>query len=213
MAELQNNGSRPLNEFEAALSEYFSPRQWQNIQNAQVGIAGAGGLGSNIAVALVRSGVRRLEIVDFDIIEAKNLNRQYYFLDEVGRPKVDVLRGRLLTINPAAEVRIHRAKLTDENISDYFKSADYIIEAFDRPEAKRLFLETFAASGKFLVMGSGMAGIANENPIAILKLKESLYLVGDGVTAVGNENPPCAPRVSACAGLMASVVLEHVCGK
>jgi sulfur carrier protein ThiS adenylyltransferase len=199
------------NAFEAAVSLYYSPRQWRKIQQTRVGMAGAGGLGSNIAVALVRSGFRHLEIVDFDLLEAKNLNRQYYFLNEVGRPKVEALAERLREINPAVEVETHQVRLTESTIGNYFKSADYLFEAFDRPETKRLFLEAFMSSGKFLVMGSGMAGISNENPILIRKLKEKLYVVGDGVTGVGPENPPCAPRVSACAGLMASVVLEQVC--
>ena len=201
------------NSFEAAVSLYYTPRQWQAIQHSRIGIAGAGGLGSNIAVALVRSGFQYLEIADFDLLEAKNLNRQYYFLNEAGRPKVESLAQRLRAINPGVEITTHQVRFTEENIRDYFKEAEYLFEAFDRPEAKRMFLEAFAGSGKFLVMGSGMAGISNATPIVIRKLKEKLYLVGDGVTSVGPENPPCAPRVSACAGLMASVVLEDVCAK
>ena len=202
-----------MNPFEAAVSLYYTPRQWRRIQQTRVGIAGAGGLGSNIAVALVRSGFKHLEIADFDLVEAKNLNRQFYFLDEVGRFKVEVLAERLRSINPAVEIVTHQARLEPANIAHYFESAECLCEAFDRPEAKQMFLEAFLASRKFLVMGSGMAGISNETAIVIRKLKENLHIVGDGITSVGPENPPCAPRVSACAGLMASVVLAHVCGE
>ncbi len=201
------------NPFEAAVKAYYKPHQWQHIRSTRIGIAGAGGLGSNIAVALVRSGFKHLEIIDFDVLEAKNLNRQYYFLDEVGLPKVDSLAKRLRAINPAVEITTHQVRITEENIGCYFQEADYVFEAFDRPEAKRLFLEHFLGGKKFIVMGSGMAGIPNSPPIVIRKLKEHAYIVGDGVTNVGPENPPCAPRVSVCAGLMASVVLEHVCAK
>ena len=165
-----------MNVFEAAISHYYTPSQWQRIQQTRIGIAGAGGLGSNI-----------------------------------GRPKVQVLAERLKLINPAVEIATFQTRLTAENITHHFESADCLCEAFDRPEAKQMFLEAFLASKKFLVMGSGMAGISNQTPIAIRKLKENLHLVGDSVTPVGPENPPCAPRVSACAGLMASVILEHVC--
>jgi sulfur carrier protein ThiS adenylyltransferase len=206
-----NGAENAVNEFEAAVSLYFSSQQWRAIQKTRIAIAGAGGLGSNIAVALVRSGFRYLEIVDFDVLEAKNLNRQYYFLNEVGRPKVEALAERLRAINPAVEITTHRTRLTEDNIGQYFPKADYLIEAFDRPEAKRMFMEAFVGSGRFVVMGSGMAGISNTHPIVIRKLKERFYIVGDGVTGVGKETPPCAPRVSACAGLMASVVLEDVC--
>lgn len=200
-----------MNAFEAAVSLYYTPQQWHRIQQTRIGIAGAGGLGSNIAVALVRSGFKYLEIADFDVIEAKNLNRQFYFLDEVGRPKVEVLAERLRAINPAVEIIAHKTRLNAGNIAFHFETADCLCEAFDRPEAKQMFLETFLTSKKLRVMGSGMAGISNKTAISIRKLKENLYIVGDGVTPVGPENPPCAPRVSACAGLMASVILEHIC--
>lgn len=200
-----------MNPFEAAVSLYYRPEQWSRIQQTRIGIAGAGGLGSNIAVALVRSGFRHLEITDFDCVEAKNLNRQFYFLEDIGRPKVEALAERLRSINPAVEIVTHQARLTPSNIASHFVSADCLCEAFDHPEAKRMFLEAFLGSGKFLVMGSGMAGISNQTAISIRKLKENLHIVGDVITAVGPENPPCAPRVSACAGLMASVILEHIC--
>lgn len=200
-----------MNAFEAAVSLYYTPQQWQRILQTRIGIAGAGGLGSNIAVALVRSGFQHLEIADFDVIEAKNLNRQFYFLDEIGRFKVEVLAERLRAINPAVEIVTHQTRLTPSNIACHFKTADCLCEALDQPEAKRMFLEAFMASKKFLVMGSGMAGISNQTAISIRKVKENLHIVGDGITSVGPANPPCAPRVSVCAGLMASVILEHVC--
>lgn len=200
-----------MNAFETAVSSYYTPAQWERIQQTRIGITGAGGLGSNIAVALVRSGFKHLEIADFDVVEAKNLNRQYYFMSEIGLPKVEALADRLKAINPAVEIVTHQTRLTPENIACHFETADCLCEAFDRPEAKQMFLEAFMASKKFLVMGSGMAGVGNQTAISIRKVKENLHIVGDGVTAVGPENPPCAPRVSVCAGLMASVILEHVC--
>ena len=200
-----------MNAFEAAVSSYYAPQQWRRIQQTRIGIAGAGGLGSNLAVALVRSGFRCLEIVDFDRVEARNLNRQFYFLEEIGRFKVEALAERLRAINPAVEIVTRQTRLTPSNITCHFESAECVCEAFDLPEAKQMFLEAFLASGKFLVMGSGMAGISNQTAIAIRKLKENLHLVGDGVTSVSPENPPCAPRVAACAALMASVLLEYVC--
>ena len=200
-----------MNAFEKAVSPYYTPQQWRRIQQTRIGIAGAGGLGSNIAVALVRSGFKNLDIADFDVVEAKNLNRQFYFLDEIGRYKVEVLAERLRRINPAVEIVTHQMRLEPANIARHFESAECLCEAFDRPEAKQMFLEAFLASNKFLVMGSGMAGIRNETVLTIRKIKENLHIVGDGITPVGPEHPPCAPRVSACAGLMASVVLAYVC--
>ena len=70
----------------------------------KIGIAGAGGLGSNVALNLVRSGIDAFRIVDFDCVEASNLNRQFYFRDQIGRPKVEALRENLQRIRPEVEV-------------------------------------------------------------------------------------------------------------
>jgi len=104
-------------------------------------------------------------------------------------------------------------RLTSENISLIFQNADCIVEAFDSAEDKRMFLEAFGGTGKLLVMGNGMSGIRNASPLLIRKLSGPIYLVGDGETAATPETPPCAPRVMACAALMASVVLECICEK
>ncbi|MFA5839527.1 MAG: sulfur carrier protein ThiS adenylyltransferase ThiF [Candidatus Margulisiibacteriota bacterium] len=197
-----------MHEFEKALLNYYSPEQLAAIFQKKIGIAGAGGLGSNIAVCLVRSGFVDFEIIDSDVIEMKNLNRQYYFLDEVGKPKVAVLTERLKQINPAVKVKSAKERITLANITNYFTDRDVVFEAFDNVESKTLLMEALANSGKLLVFGSGMAGISNQNELKINKLRENIFLVGDGITPVGKNNPPLAPRVVACAALMASVVLE-----
>jgi len=199
-----------MNEFEQALTNYFSPEQLAKIQKTKVGIAGCGGLGSNIAVCLVRSGFKDFELMDFDVVETKNLNRQYYFLDEVGLPKVDALTARLLKINPDLKIKKVNAKLSIENIISYFKDRDIVFEAFDNIPSKKLIMETWGNTEKLLIFGCGMAGIANQPEIKIKKIKNNIYMVGDGTTCVGPENPPLAPRVSVCAGLMASIALERV---
>jgi len=178
-------------------------------QQIRIGIAGAGGIGSNLAVVLARSGFVRFEIVDFDVVEAGNLHRQYYFLEDIGRSKVEALAKHLRAINPDVEVQTHQVQLTSENITDYFQSADCLCEAFDQASAKQMFLEAFMASPKLKVMASGMAGIENKTLVAIRKIKDNLYIIGDGVTPVDSANPAYAPRVTACAALMASVVLEY----
>jgi sulfur carrier protein ThiS adenylyltransferase len=202
-----------MNIFEEGLLRYLSAEQLATLEATQIGLAGAGGLGSNIAHALVRTGFKSFEIVDYDVIDASNLNRQNYFLDEIGQAKVDVTAKRLKQINPKIEVKTGKTKLTAQNINNYFGSADIIFEAFDNVESKTLMLETFGNSKKLLIMGSGMAGIANKE-LKIKKIRDNVFLVGDGSTQVGKTNPPLAPRVIACASLMASVAVEQIlCGK
>lgn len=199
-----------MKNFYAALLKYMPEEQIRKVKRTKVGIAGCGGLGSNIANALVRSGFGDIEIIDHDVIEPSNLNRQNYFLDEIGFSKVEMTSRRLISINPDIYIIAKKLFLDKSNISEQFKDRDIIFEAFDSAESKKLFLETFGNSGKLLVMGSGMAGISNEKPIAVRKIKDNVYIVGDEETDINSGLPPLAPRVIACAAMMASVALEQV---
>ena len=199
-----------MNDFETALINYYSADQLQKIQNIRIGLAGAGGLGSNIAVCLALSGFKRFELVDYDAVELKNLNRQYYFLSEVGQAKVEALEKRLRLINPDIQIKKGRARLGPDNILNHFQDSDILFEAFDNVESKKLLLESFGNSSKLIIFGNGMAGVGNHRELKIRGFKPNIYFVGDGETNVGPESPPLAPRVTACAALMASVALESV---
>ncbi|MFA5878593.1 MAG: sulfur carrier protein ThiS adenylyltransferase ThiF [Candidatus Margulisiibacteriota bacterium] len=199
-----------LNEFETALLTYLTKEELTKIQNTKIGIAGCGGLGSNIAVSLVRTGFINLEIIDFDHVELSNLNRQYFFLDEVGQPKIEALKNRLKKINPDVNIKSTQIKLTRENITNYFKAADFIFEAFDQTKAKLLLFEAFGNSNKILIFGSGLAGYSTKDALKIKKIKKNIYLVGDQKTEANKSTPPLAPRVIICANLMAATALELV---
>jgi sulfur carrier protein ThiS adenylyltransferase len=199
-----------MNDFERALGAYFSAGQLAIIQKTKIGIAGAGGVGSNIAVCLARSGFKDFSIIDFDVVEMKNLNRQHYFLADISQPKVEAIAKKLKEINPDLSLKMEKTHLNDGNIMDYFQDRDVIFEAFDNVKSKKLLLEAFGNSGKLLVFGNGLAGISNQREIKIKEIKKNVFIVGDGVTCAGNENPPLAPRVIACAALMASVALERI---
>ena len=87
-------------ELHAALVERHGADIQQKLDHATVGIAGLGGLGSNIAVHLARLGVGRLVLVDFDTVEISNLNRQHYTMKDIGIPKTLALLEQLEAINP-----------------------------------------------------------------------------------------------------------------
>ncbi|MFC1770578.1 sulfur carrier protein ThiS adenylyltransferase ThiF [Candidatus Margulisiibacteriota bacterium] len=190
---------------------YFSDKAWAKIQKTRIGIAGAGGLGSNVAVALVRSGFKYFEIIDFDKVELSNLNRQQYFLPQVGKFKIEALKENLLSINPDLDITGHTIKLTSQNALNYFADSDIIFEAFDKVEFKKLILEAYGNTKKIIISGNGMAGASNKNELKIRKISSLHFLVGDGVSSV-SEEPVFAPRVAACAALMASVALEIIIG-
>lgn len=199
-----------MNEFEKGLQRYFSSEQILTIKRTKIGIAGCGGLGSNIANAMVRSGFSDFEIIDHDVIEASNLNRQNYFINEIGLSKVETTVKRLIGINPDIYVTAKKLYLDESNIAGQFKDRDVIFEAFDSSALKKLFLETFGNSSKLLIMGSGMAGISNKKPIAVRKIKGNIYIVGDEEADITKGLPPLAPRVIACAAMMASTALEKM---
>jgi sulfur carrier protein ThiS adenylyltransferase len=181
-----------------------------HLSKFRVGIAGAGGLGSNCAVALARSGVGTLVIVDYDIIETSNLNRQYYFTNQVGLMKTVALEENIRNINREVRVIAHQKKLDRYNIAEIFAGCDIIVEAFDSSEMKEMLIETvqIRMPGIPLIVGSGMAGWGKTNEISCRKLDNSLYVCGDESTEVSEDIPPLAPRVGIVANMQANTVIE-----
>lgn len=192
--------------------EFFARRDLRALaalRAGSVGIAGAGGLGSNAAVSLARAGVGRLVIADFDKIEASNLNRQQFFIDQVGRSKVEALRENLLKINPFAEYEIHEVCITRENTAEVFGSADILIEAFDRAEAKQMLIETWLA--KFperpVIAASGLSGFGGNRKLRTRRMG-NLYICGDEASQPAPGISPMAPRVGIVANMQANLAVE-----
>jgi sulfur carrier protein ThiS adenylyltransferase len=180
-----------------------------------VGVAGAGGLGSNCAIALARSGVGTIVIADYDIVEALNLNRQYYFTDQIGKFKTDALRENISRISAEVRVVTHQMMLDRSNIVGVFRGCDVIIEAFDNSEMKEMLIETIQTklAGIPLIVGSGMAGWGKTNAITCRRIDDSLYVCGDEATEVSEELPPLAPRVGIVANMQANVAVEILMNK
>jgi sulfur carrier protein ThiS adenylyltransferase len=182
----------------------------EKLSRFRVGIAGAGGLGSNCAVALTRSGVGTLVIADFDIVEERNLNRQYFFLDQTGMKKVTALKENLSRVSVSTTVIAHDTLLTPDNIAEIYKGCDVIVEAFDRSDMKQMLIETVSIQmpGVPLIVGSGLAGWGGNETIGSRKVDETLYICGDEAMEVGDELPPLAPRVGIVANMQANIVLD-----
>jgi sulfur carrier protein ThiS adenylyltransferase len=181
-----------------------------HLSKFSVGIAGAGGLGSNCAVALARCGVGTLVIADFDIVELQNLNRQYYFTSQVGLMKTVALRENISIINPEVNVITYQKKLDRLNISEIFSGCNVIVEAFDNAEMKEMLIETVQRKmpGTPLIVASGMAGWGRTNEIICRKIDNTLYVCGDESSEVSESMPPLAPRVGIVANMQANVVLD-----
>ncbi len=179
------------------------------LKNKVVGVAGAGGLGSNCAVALARAGVGKIIISDFDIIEESNLNRQYYFYNQIGQSKALAIKENISNIDPHIIVEAHDIKLDHTNIKGIYQNCDVIVEAFDKAEMKQMIIETvlLKLNNIPLIIGSGMAGWGKSNIIKTLEL-DNLYICGDGISEVSDDMPPLAPRVGIVANMQANQVLE-----
>lgn len=179
------------------------------LSHKTIGIAGCGGLGSNCAVSLARSGIGKLVIADFDKVDQSNLNRQFYFFDQIGQQKSFTLEDNLYLVNPEVEVDAHDIKLTSKNIPELFTDCDIIVEAFDLAEMKQMIIETVMEKmpGTPLVTGVGVAGYGNNNSIHT-KQDGNLYLCGDFDKEVSDDSPPLAPKVAIVANMQANLVLE-----
>jgi len=182
-------------ELEGLMMARHTPGIHKKIKKACVGIAGLGGLGSSVAIALARIGVGKLILVDFDVVEPSNLNRQQYFVDQIGKPKTEALLENLKRINPYVE-----------NSNQIFNDAEIVVEAFDRADQKAMLLESI--SEKPIVGASGVAGFGSEKSIQVRKIGSYIHLVGDFETAA---TPGCglmAPRVGVVAHIQANLVLR-----
>ena len=188
---------------------YMIKKIRNKLKNKIVGIAGAGGLGSNCAVSLARAGVGNLIITDFDMIEESNLNRQYYFYNQIGQKKVLALKKNIKEINKKVNVKALDIKLNSTNIIEIFNDCDVVIEAFDKAEMKQMIIETVLDKmpDKPIIVGIGIAGWGNNNLLKTLKT-DNLYICGDGTSEVTDKQPPLAPRVGIVANMLANQTLE-----
>ena len=179
------------------------------LKKKTIGIAGAGGLGSNCAVALARIGIGKIIIADFDYVRKKNLNRQYFFYEQVGQKKVFAIQDNILFINPIVKVEPHDLKLNQKNIPDLYKKCDVIIEAFDQAEMKQMIVETLQSEMPDipLIVGSGMAGWGDNNALKTRQIG-NLYICGDEEKEISDELPPLAPRVGIVAHMQANMALD-----
>jgi sulfur carrier protein ThiS adenylyltransferase len=183
------------------------------LRKASVGIAGAGGLGSNAAMALARAGVGRLVIVDFDRVAKKNLNRQYYFLDQVGKLKVKALKANIERAAGGVKVDTVAGRLMPGRMAAPFKDVDVVMEALDKAETKTRFVQEVLRDlpGKPVVAASGVAGWGGCERIE-LKRFPPLHLVMDQCARSSEKGLLLAPKVCTMANMQANVVLEILLG-
>ena len=194
------------------VNPYLTDSQRTILEKAKIGVAGLGGLGSNVLSHLIRAGIRRFIAADFDVVSLSNLNRQFFFADQIGKKKTVALAENLRRINPDAELDFHDLRLTAENTREFFTGCDVVVEAFDKADAKTMLIGALANSRIPVVAASGLAGFGKSNDIRLRKAGDNLYLVGDLVSGISAELAPASPRVGIAAAMEANTVVGLLLG-
>ena len=186
----------------------------EKLKEAKVCILGLGGLGSNVAVLLTRSGIGYLKLVDFDIVEASNLNRQQYRISHIGMKKTEAIKTIIKEINPFVEIETLDIKVDRENIYSIVGDIEIVVEAFDRAEAKAMLMEELLTNtNKIVVSASGMAGLGSANEIITRKIRDNFYLIGDNYSDYEEYSGIMSTRVMLCAAHQANMVLRLILGE
>ena len=199
----------------AALEKKQGSVATAKLQAAVVAVCGLGGLGSNIAISLARSGIGKLILIDFDTVDITNLHRQQYKSSQVGLSKAEALLENLKEVAPYVQYEVYNEKVTAENAVRLLEDADIVCEAFDRADAKSMLVDVVLEQlpQKTLVAASGMAGFDSGNAIRTRKLTERFYLCGDGKSDVDQGIGLSAPRVMLCAAHQALTVIRLILGE
>ena len=183
-------------EMDAALEMRQGKELQKRFSQATVAICGLGGLGSNIAISLARAGIGKLILIDFDEVDVTNLHRQQYKACQGGIYKTEALAENLREIAPYIEVDTYNIKVDENNAQELLREADIICEAFDNAQAKAMLVNLVLEKmpDKYLVAGSGMAGMGRPNSIRTRKIMKHFYLCGDGVSDVADDIGLVSPR-------------------
>ena len=192
---------------EEGLARYVSFGQLQALRSMRIGMAGLGGIGSNVALMLARTGATSLVLVDHDSVEKSNLNRQCYFPEDVGKAKTEALTERLRSLDENVRPLAVKERITRDNVRSILALADIWVEALDGAEDKAMLVEACLSASLPCIACSGMGGFGGP-PLRVRKLG-LLTVVGDFASDV-DAHPPLAPRVTACAALMADEVLSRI---
>ena len=180
--------------------------------SVSVGIAGLGGIGSHVAVLLARAGVKNLTLVDYDKVEYNNLSRQYYFIDQIGKKKVDALSATLKRIDPSISCSCYDIEIVEDNIGTIFNNCDIIVEALDKSCVKSMFISYCLKffSEKKIIGVSGIAGYNDCELISTERISENFFVVGDFFSEVGPSVNLISTRVSAAASMQAHLVIQSI---
>jgi sulfur carrier protein ThiS adenylyltransferase len=192
------------------LEARHSPEFQHRFRRASVAIMGLGGLGSAVALSLVKIGIGKLIISDYDVVVLSNIHRQHYFIDQIGLKKTTALKKTLVRINPFTAVTTVDSRLSEQSIPRLFSHVDVLVECFDDPAMKAAALRAALKHmpGTAYVGASGVAGYGSGNSIVSSRIRPRVYIVGDKEADVAKHHTLFAPRVGIAAHHQANQVIR-----
>lgn len=187
----------------------------QRLQQAVVGIAGVGGLGSLVAQQLSRAGVGHLVLVDSDTVDSSNLNRQYYSMNQIGLPKAEQMAANISAFTSHVKVTAYQQWLTSANCKQFFSECDLVIECLDSAEAKADLLVGLRSSMPKTpcIAASGVAGLGDPSDIQVRRVSEYFHVVGDMHSEEKDQCGLFACKVGAVASIQAWLALRILLGE
>lgn len=159
------------------LESFIGKEKMKLIASQKILVFGVGGVGGYVVESLVRSGISKITIVDCDKIEKSNLNRQIIALNStLGKYKVDVMRERVIDINPNIEIEALKMKVTIDNLDSFvFDDFDYIVDAIDDVAVKVEVAKKALEKNVKLVMSTGTAKKLDPSKLCMTTLNKTLY--------------------------------------
>ena len=144
---------------------------FNKLQDKVIAVFGLGGVGGTALESLARTGFQHFVIIDFDKVDASNLNRQIlYTSKDIGRDKVEAAKERLLAINPDVDVKVFKGKAQE---FDFNQKLDFVVDAIDDVEGKLYILQKCKENNIQTIMSLGMANRFNPEQVRIMKLNQT----------------------------------------
>jgi sulfur carrier protein ThiS adenylyltransferase len=192
-----------------------TPKVADRMAKCRIAVCGLGGLGSNIALNLARMGVGSLLLIDFDVVEPSNLNRQQYYVDQLGMKKTEATLANLKRVNPYIEYDARDLYITKENVPGLFDRCDVIIEAFDSAANKAMLIPAAANCypDAYVIGASGVAGLGSYKEFRVVKAGKNVHIVGDFTSEAAVDRGLMATRVVIAAGIQANLAVRLVLGE
>jgi len=213
---LITKGEKPSEkEARKMLTARHTPGIQEKLDNAKVAICGLGGLGSNAAASLARMGVGKLLLIDFDVVITSNINRQFYFINQIGMKKTKALKKNLMRINPYLEYKTKNLYINNDNIDGLFDGYDCVIEAFDDAANKALLITAMVSKYPdiFTIGASGVAGSESTFDFTKKRIGKNAVIIGDFENEARPGRGLMAARVTAAANVQANEVIRYILGE